>query len=139
MLSITPRQSISTYYHPPAELSNVMPRKISKGSHLSCMGHSTKIMPREVVYYILSGILRKRGYLDHSHRGSGSTPSDSYFWLLRVLPVLLYHICGITTPGVCFLTVWEWYHKYSTTFEEVLPEATNNYYWEYSQNLEENP
>ena len=97
VLSITPRQSISTYYHPPAELSNVMPRKISKGSHLSCMGHPTKIMPREVVYYILSGILRKRGYLDHSHRGSGSTPSDSYFWPLRVLPVLLYH--RISTIG----------------------------------------
>ena len=29
--------------------------------------------------------------LDHSHRGSGSTPSNSYFWPLGVLPVLLYH------------------------------------------------
>ena len=32
--------------------------------------------------------------MDHSHRGSGSTPSNSYFWPLGVLPVLLYHFCG---------------------------------------------
>ena len=37
------------------------------------------------------------GYLDHSHRGSGSTPSNSYFWPLGVLPVLLYHFCGSTS------------------------------------------
>ena len=30
--------------------------------------------------------------LDHSHKGSGSTLSDSYFWPLGALPVLLYSI-----------------------------------------------
>ena len=34
---------------------------------------------------------------DHSHRGSGSTPSNSYFLPPGVLPVLLYHFCGSTS------------------------------------------
>ena len=62
------------------------------------------------------------GYLDNYHRGSGSTPSNSYFWPLGlgVLPVLLYHFCGSATPNVCFLAVWECSHKYYTTFVGVL-------------------
>ena len=35
--------------------------------------------------------------LDHSHRGSGSTPSNSFFWPPGVLPVQLYHFCGSTS------------------------------------------
>ena len=46
----------------------------------------------------------------------------SYFWPLGVLPVLLYHICGSTTPNVSFLTVWESSQKYYATFMGVLPQ-----------------
>ena len=40
---------------------------------------------------------KHRGYFNHSHRGSGSTPSNSYFLPPGVLPVLLYHFCGSTS------------------------------------------
>ena len=43
------------------------------------------------------GINEGRCDFDHSHRGSGSTPSNSYFQPLGVLPVLLYHFCGSTS------------------------------------------
>ena len=84
--------------------------------------------------------------LDHSHRGSGSTPSNSYFWPLGVLPVLLYHFCGSTSyeysqclffnslgvvPQVlyhfCGSTWWEWYSICGST-----PRLLENRHWEYS-------
>ena len=54
---------------------------------------SSKVQCTIVHYDKFHNVLR-RGYLDDSQSSTGSTPSNSYFRSLGVLPVLLYHCCG---------------------------------------------
>ena len=74
-----------------------------------------------------------RGYLDDSQSSTGSTPSNSYFWSLGVLPVLLYHCCGSYVPVSVFNSsrsapkgtipfFWEHSHKNGIVLVGVLPD-----------------
>ena len=55
-----------------------------------------------------------------SQRGTGSSPSITYFWSLGVLPVLLYHFCGSYVPVSVF-------NSSGST-----PKSTIPFFWEHS-------
>ena len=85
--------------------------------------------------------------LDDSQSSTGSTPSNSYFWSLGVLPVLLYHCCGSYVPVSVFNSsgstpkgtipfFWEHSHKNGIVLVGVLPDLLKCRYWEwYWQNI----
>ena len=62
--------------------------------------------------------------------GLGVLPVIIIFGLLEYSQYCYTTFVGVlhmSTPSVCFQTVWEWSHKYYTTFVGILPKKWYNY------------